>query len=138
MTPLQAMLIRHEGLELRLYNDSLGIPTIGIGRNARDVGLSNDEALMLCDNDIATRRMQLTEAFPCFATLDSVRQDALIDMAFSGIGTISEFVKMWNALEDQDYPRAAAELMASTYAQQTGSRARDLANMIRTGAYPVA
>ena len=33
-------LITHEGLRLQVYEDSLGIATIGIGRNLEDRGIN--------------------------------------------------------------------------------------------------
>ena len=45
-------LITHEGMELKVYKDSLGIETIGIGRNLVDSGVSEEEARYLCNNDI--------------------------------------------------------------------------------------
>ena len=36
-------LIQHEGLVLQVYQDSLGIDTIGIGRNLKDRGISKEE-----------------------------------------------------------------------------------------------
>ena len=36
-------LIQHEGLRLQAYKDSLGIATIGIGRNLEDRGITPEE-----------------------------------------------------------------------------------------------
>ena len=49
MTPelrnkLRALLTKHEGYRKYVYMDSVGVPTVGIGRNLRDKGLSMDEA----------------------------------------------------------------------------------------------
>jgi len=40
---LRALLIKHEGIEKHVYTDSLGIFTIGIGRNLEAKGVSPDE-----------------------------------------------------------------------------------------------
>ena len=48
MTPLEKMLVEHEGLCLDLYRDTASPPrwTIGVGRNLSDVGLRDEtEAL---------------------------------------------------------------------------------------------
>ena len=37
---LMEKLIAHEGLRLNVYKDSLGIDTVGIGRNLQDRGIS--------------------------------------------------------------------------------------------------
>ena len=43
ITELLDQLVEHEGLELMPYEDSLGIETIGIGRNLKDRGVSEEE-----------------------------------------------------------------------------------------------
>jgi GH24 family phage-related lysozyme (muramidase) len=50
---LKAQLILHESLKLKVYKDSKGIDSIGIGRNLVDVGISLAEADLLYDNDVA-------------------------------------------------------------------------------------
>ena len=49
---LKLQLIKHEGLRLKPYRDSVGILSIGVGRNLDDVGISEDEAMVLLGNDI--------------------------------------------------------------------------------------
>lgn len=44
-----------EGVRARVYSDTIGIPTIGVGRNLRDVGLSQDE-ISLCSRTIFRAR----------------------------------------------------------------------------------
>ena len=45
-------LTRDEGYRRRVYKDSVGIETIGIGRNLVDVGVTKEEAQYLLGNDI--------------------------------------------------------------------------------------
>ena len=52
LADLRDQLIIDEGLRLRPYRDSVGKLTIGVGRNLDDVGISNDEAMVLLDHDI--------------------------------------------------------------------------------------
>ena len=40
---LVTKLITHEGLRLQVYKDTLGIDTIGIGRNLEDRGITDEE-----------------------------------------------------------------------------------------------
>ena len=40
---LMEKLVAHEGLRLQVYKDTLGIDTIGIGRNLQDRGISKEE-----------------------------------------------------------------------------------------------
>ena len=54
---LEQQLIEHEGLELDMYKDTMGIATIGVGRNLEHVGLRNEaEARFLLRSDILSIR----------------------------------------------------------------------------------
>ena len=75
MTRLHEMLIRHEGLRLKPYRDTVGKLTVGVGRNLDDVGITREEALMLLNNDIAEVRREVKRAFPWFTRLNLVRQN---------------------------------------------------------------
>ena len=127
-------LIDHEGMELEVYEDSLGIPTIGIGRNLVDRGITENEARFLCNNDIDIVERELVAEFPIVAELDSIRQRVLIDMAFNvGVPRLTGFRKMWAAIHCGDYAEAAVEMMDSKWARQVGRRAERLSLMMETG-----
>ena len=127
-------LIRHEGMELKVYKDSLGIETIGIGRNLVDRGVTEEEARYLCNNDIEIVEHELLRNFPFVADLDDVRLRVILDMAFNlGISRLRNFKKMWEALEGADYETAAIEMMDSKWARQVKTRAYTLARMMETG-----
>lgn len=131
---LKEQLRRDEGLRLKPYKDTLGILTIGVGRNLDDVGISAVEADFMLDNDIAARRESLSR-FEWFTALDEVRQGVVINMSFMGIPRLLAFTKMIQALEVQDWERAAGELLDSKYAQQVGNRAHRLARQLITGVW---
>ena len=114
------------------YRDSVGILTIGVGRNLEDRGISASEARMLLDNDIDDCINALA-TFPWFPDLDPVRQRVFVDLCFMGIGRLRGFSKMLAATAARDWPTAAAELLDSKYATQVGQRARTLATMLETG-----
>ena len=59
-------LIAHEGMVLTVYQDTLGIDTIGIGRNLKDRGISKKNSItwtfrrwMLCTNTVFQKRMHV-------------------------------------------------------------------------------
>lgn len=134
MNPLEAMIARHEGFRGTIYEDSVGLPTIGYGRCLATNPLTKDEALYLMQSDITKCRTELVASFAWFPPLDLVRQAALIDLCFNiGVAGILGFKKMVSALSAKDYQSAAAELMNSKYAKQVGGRAKELAEMLRTG-----
>ena len=130
---LKKMLIAHEGLKLKVYVDSVGIPTIGSGRNLQDVGISHEEAMLLLANDIDRSLADLDRVFPWWRTLSDVRQLVLADMVFNlGITRLTLFKKFIAALQAGEYDLAAAEMLSSKWAGQVGIRAQTLAGMMST------
>tara|TARA_R110000803_G_scaffold70556_1_gene133514 strand:+ start:540 stop:1028 length:489 start_codon:yes stop_codon:yes gene_type:complete len=150
-------LIAHEGMELDVYQDSLGIDTIGVGRNLRDRGITDDELMsmgfddidhvyesgityrdaeLMLHNDIIIVEMELTNRYPILHDLGEVRQRVLVDMAFNmGVPRLGMFRKMWSAIYDRDYYRASEEMLDSKWASQVGARATELAEAMKTGVY---
>ena len=150
-------LIEHEGLVLQVYKDSLGIDTIGIGRNLEDRGISDEEledmgiasidhvysfgiteadAILLAENDVQIVEEELVRAHPCVDSLDAVRQLIVIDMAFNmGVPRLNKFKMMWAAIHDEDYPTAAKEMLDSRWASQVKGRATKLANAMHNGEF---
>ena len=147
----------HEGLELRVYKDSLGIDTIGIGRNLEGRGISKAEldhmdfpsidavyehgiteadAYYLASNDIAIVEDELARAKPCVYDLDAVRQLIVMDMAFNmGVPRLCKFKKMWSAIHEENFEAAGFEMMDSKWARQVGRRARILSDAMKTGEF---
>jgi len=138
MSRLHEMLIRHEGLRLKPYNDTVGKLTIGVGRNLDDVGITREEALMLLDNDIAKVRREVNRAFPWFAQLNPVRKNVVLNMVFNiGLPRFRQFKKTIAAIMAKDWEEAASQMLDSRWARQVGRRARELAAMMKTGKYSV-
>tara|TARA_R100001224_G_scaffold19565_1_gene9622 strand:+ start:2349 stop:2834 length:486 start_codon:yes stop_codon:yes gene_type:complete len=154
MTELLDQLVLHEGLELLPYKDSLGIDTIGIGRNLEHRGLSEEElvhigkdisdicewgitkeqAYYLAENDIKIVEKEVCEAHPCVVELDEIRQRVIIDMAFNmGVPRLNKFKKMWKAIEEENYEESKIQMLDSRWANQVGNRAVRLSNAMETG-----
>ena len=150
-------LIAHEGLRLQVYQDTLGIDTIGIGRNLEDRGITKEEldwmdipsmdavyeygiteadAMYLAQNDVQIVEEELVRAHPCVEELDSVRQLVLMDMAFNmGVPRLRKFKKMWNAVHEKKFDIAAKEMLDSRWAVQVKSRSTKLAHAMHHGEF---
>lgn len=150
-------LIAHEGMVLTVYQDTLGIDTIGIGRNLKDRGISKEEldymdipsmaivydygiteadARYLAMNDIKIVEDELCRVHPCVNNLDAVRQLILMDMAFNmGVPRLCKFKNMWNAIHEQKFDIASAEMLDSRWATQVGSRAVKLSDAMKKGEF---
>lgn len=131
---LKTQLIKHEGLRFKPYLDSVGVLTIGVGRNLHDKGISKAEALHLLDNDILGTLADLDAKLPWWRDMAEARQLVLADMAFNlGITRLLTFKNALAAMKAGDYPAAADGMLASLWAQQVGTRAHTLAKMMRDG-----
>lgn len=134
MNKLVEQLKRHEGIELKPYQDTVGKWTIGVGRNLDDIGISEQEAEMLLLNDIKEAERQLITTMPWTQELDEVRFSALLNFVFNvGIGTASKFVNAMGLLKEKNYDMAADEMLNSRWARQVGNRAIEVTDQIRTG-----
>ena len=154
-THLIKKLIEHEGLRLEVYQDTLGIDTIGVGRNLEDRGITQEEldtmdipnietvyqygitevdAAFLLENDVQIVEEELLRTHPCVDSLDSVRQLVLVDMAFNmGVPRLCKFKKMWAAVHEGDFPTASREMLDSRWAVQVKGRSHKLAHAMHHG-----
>jgi len=135
LTKLEDQLIEHEGLRLDMYRDSVGIRTIGVGRNLEHVGLRTEaEARYLLRSDIVAIRSELERSVPWVGDLDEVRQRVVMDMAFNlGVAGLRRFEKTLRLVANGHYGRAAQEMLRSRWADQVGQRAKTLSKMMATG-----
>lgn len=134
MDSLIEQLVDHEGLELFPYEDTLGIITIGVGRNLEERGISEDEAFYLLSNDIEVIWDELIKQHPIVEDLDDQRQMVLLDMAFNmGVPRLGKFKKMWAAIEEGDMNEASKQALDSRWADQVGRRAETLAERLISG-----
>ena len=133
------MLKVHEGVETYAYRCSENKTTIGVGRNvdkAGGLGLSDDEVDYLLQNDIDRVISELESEYDWFSDLDDIRQDAMIDISFNlGQTRLRSFKKALLAMSEGDWDNAADQFMDSRWSEQVGIRAKNLTNMIRSGAY---
>lgn len=136
LTKLGTQLIAHEGLKKFPYTDTVGKMTIGVGHNLTDKGLTTSQVMSILSADMADVVNLLNSRLPWFNGLDDVRQRALADLTFDLMEKVFDFPKMLAALASGDWPTASAELLNSTFATQTGKRAKDLASMFLTGQDP--
>lgn len=124
---------KDEGFRKFPYKDTVGKLTIGVGRNLDDVGLSEDEVKYLFNNDFDKAR-DLAALLPAWYSLNGPRKAVLVNMVFQlGLGGVSKFKKMIDALSRKDYEEAANQMLDSKWHRQTPNRAERLAIQMRTG-----
>ena len=130
---------KHEGFRNIVYLDSLGKATIGYGHlitkadnfiQGKEYSKEELDALFEKDFDIACdQAMSLIGDF-------NICEDAIgvvIEMVFQlGIGGVSKFKNMLEALKESDYANAAIHILASNWHKQTPTRCEELAEILRT------
>ena len=133
MKDLLESIKHHEGFVEHVYDDSLGIPTIGYGFAIKDLVLEED----LCD-EILLRKLRILGKsvigkFPFFDSLTSDCKTVLMEMCYQlGVTGVSKFKKALKAMEDGDWEKAADEMLDSKWAKQTPNRAKEMSNIIRS------
>jgi lysozyme len=137
MTPLQELLIKHEGLRLKPYRCTAGKLTIGVGHNLDDKGITETMAVFILNEDIVEVTHQCFMQIDCYRDLDQVRQDALANLAFNlGINGLLKFKNTLKAIAEKRWEDAEKGLLNSLWAKQVQKdRVDDICHMIKTGEY---
>jgi lysozyme len=143
MEKLIATLKRHEGVKHHAYRDSLGVLTIGCGRNISNsrrhhgLGISDDEIDYMLQNDIERTIKELSREYPWFNDMEEgARRDAIINMHFNlGRARFASFKKAIGHMENASHEDAALEFLNSRWARQVKGRAIEVTDMINTNTY---
>ena len=149
------MLSLNEGNKPKVYKDSKGNRTIGIGFNLEDAanrkflkreGIDINELFdgrKLSENETRTLyNHSLTQAFkdaqsydPNFAKRPEAVKMTLVDMAFNlGLTKLNKFVDMKAGLKNNDYNVAADEMVDSNWYKQVKSRGPRMVQVMRSAA----
>jgi len=149
------MLSLNESNKPKVYKESKGNRTIGIGFNLEDAGNRNflkqkginiNELFAgreLTDRETKTLyNHSLTQAFrdaqsydPNFAKRPEAVKMALVDMAFNlGLTKLNKFVEMKKVLMNNDYNVAADEMVDSNWYKQVKSRGPRMVEVMRSAA----
>jgi lysozyme len=127
-TLLQAELTQDEGRILRAYHDSLGIISIGTGRNLEDPGLRDAECDFLWLNDVAACCAVMDHNIPWWRQLKPNEQRCFINLCFMGWAKFAGFQHFMAAMQDLLRARtngdtaAAAQAMRSAVAELQNSK----------------
>lgn len=128
------------GHQLKMYQDSKGIWTVGVGHNIQDNGISLAVSEMMHKEDLQAA-IRECYAFRWWRGMDDVRQAAIVDMVFNmGMPTFKGFKNTIYYLSEGMYNAAAKEVLIggrpdgkSGYYHDTGRRAEIISKMIETG-----
>ena len=132
MDRLLASVKKHEGYRNKVYLDTLGKRTVGVGHLCVEEFWEDDteyEETFLMDILEADLQNAIKGAKDLMAEhgcmdIDEVAEEIIIEMIFQlGKTGVSKFKNMWKALSGLDYTTAAMEMLDSRWAKQTKNRA---------------
>ena len=125
------------GRPLKRGDTLQGHPTVGVGRNLSERGLSRLEADLLFTHDVLEVTTSVIRAWPWMAALDEARLAVFVSLAFNvGLGGLRGFKRTLAHAQASEWSEAAYEMLDSRWADQVGDRAEQLATMLRLGAWP--
>ena len=131
---------KHEGYRNKVYLDTLGKRTVGVGHLCVEDfwmdGVEYEEEFLM---DILKKDLQeairgareLMEEHGC-ADIDERAEEIIIEMVFQlGRTGVKKFRNMWKALAEHNYIGASFEMLDSKWAKQTPNRAKDMADQMK-------
>ena len=140
MDRLMESVKKHEGYRNKVYLDTLGKRTVGVGHLCVEdfwmdgVEYEEDFLMEILQKDLqeAIRGARsLMEDHGC-VDIDEQAEEILIEMVFQlGMTGVSKFKKMWKALAELNYIGASYEMLDSRWAKQTPNRAKAMAQTMK-------
>lgn len=134
--PLLCMIQSDEGFSSKLYKDTEGLNTIGIGFCLDRRLMPREVALFWLDLiiDELIDDLSKTKNYEIYLNMNKARQFALINMCYQmGVTGVCKFKMMWASLSEGDYESAADHAIDSKWFRQTTERATRIATVIRSG-----
>jgi lysozyme len=126
----------HEGYRNKVYLDTLGKRTVGVGHLCVEDFWEDDKEyeesflmeILQKDLQEAIRgAKELMDKHDC-SDVDERAEEIIIEMVFQlGMKGVSKFKNMWKALSEHNYTGASYEMLDSKWAKQTPNRAKNMA-----------
>jgi lysozyme len=146
--------IKHEGYKPKVYTDTKGNPTVGVGFNLnrqdsaeklQEVGaslsavksgtqqLSDSQIKELLIADLNKAKEDAKGLVKNFSSLPASVQGVLTEMTFNlGKKGLSEFTNFLANVTSKNFEEASKEMLNSAWAKQVGQRANTLSGIIKT------
>ena len=124
---------KHEGYRNKVYLDTLGKRTVGVGHLCVEDFWEDDKEydekflmdILEADLQNAIKGAKDLMSENGCMDMDEIAEEIIIEMIFQlGKTGVSKFKNMWKALSGLDYSTAASEMLDSRWAKQTPNRAQ--------------
>ena len=130
---------KHEGYRNKVYLDTLGKRTVGVGHLCvedfweDDKEYEEDFLMGILEKDLQSAIDQADDMCKDLK-ISSDAKILIIEMVFQlGGNGVSKFRKMWQALQQDppDYAEASVQMLDSRWAKQTPNRAQEMAKHMK-------
>ena len=141
MDRLLESVIKHEGYRNKVYLDTLGKRTVGVGHLCGEDFWEDDKEyeekflMTILEHDLSDAIKGANDLLAENGCMDMNEKahEIIIEMVFQlGKTGVSKFRNMWKALSGLDYSTAASEMLDSRWAKQTPNRANGMADIMRS------
>ena len=131
---------KHEGYRNKVYLDTLGKRTVGVGHLCVEDFWEDDKEyeekflMEILEKDLSDAIKGANDLMAEHGCMDinEKAHEILIEMVFQlGKTGVSKFRKMWDALAEKNYIGASYEMLDSRWAKQTPNRAKDMAQIMK-------
>ena len=120
-----------EGFREKMYHDSLGIPTIGYGRNLLGRGINLQEAEAMLERDV-NESVEIAQHIPGYEMWSESQQEAVVEMCFVfGPGILNKWPNTFHAFEAGDWEGGIARIEGSMWMTQAPNRVKRVIEMLR-------
>ena len=140
MERLMESVKKHEGYRNKVYLDTLGKRTVGVGHLCVEDFWEDDKEyeekflMEILEKDLSEAikgANDLMAEHDCM-DINEKAHEILIEMVFQlGKNGVSKFRKMWDALSEKNYIGASFEMLDSRWAKQTPNRANGMAKTMK-------
>jgi lysozyme len=141
MDRLLASVKKHEGYRNKVYLDTLGKRTVGVGHLCVEDFWEDDKEyeekflMTILEHDLSDAIKGANDLLAENGCMDMNEKahEIIIEMVFQlGKTGVSKFRNMWKALSALDYSTAAEQMLDSRWAKQTPNRANGMADIMRS------
>ena len=118
----------HEGYSKKVYKDTLGYDTIGIGFLVSSFELDEDVCDIILERRLKKNEVVLQRKITHYINLPIEVQNIIQNMYYQMGNRLFNFVKTLHYIESGKWRAASVEMLDSLWAKQTPNRAKELSD----------
>ena len=118
----------HEGYSKKVYKDTLGYDTIGIGFLVSSLELDEDVCDIILERRLIKNELVLQRKMTYYNDLPVEVKNIIQNMYYQLGNRLFNFVKTLHYIENGKWRAASMEMLDSLWAKQTPNRAKELSD----------